>query len=71
MSKKKPPRYMAEVKMHLDCGGFIVTYLPCKSEAHLEKKLRKGLKDGVANFDSFSVDDDAIMMATAKLVEVH
>lgn len=69
--KKKPPRQIAEVIISLECGGHIVTYLPCKSEKDLMKKLQKGLVDGVSHFPAFSVDEGAIMMATSKMITVH
>lgn len=69
--KKKQPKYMAQVMLYLECGSEVVTYLPCKSQAHLEKKLRKGLVDEVAHFDSFSVDAAAIMGSQIQLITVH
>lgn len=71
MSKKKPPKYMAEVTLYLYCGGSTMSYIPCKSPEQLEKKLRKGLVDGMAEFESFSVHEGAIMGSEINLITVH
>ena len=66
MSKK-----MAEITMELACGGMIKTYIPCKGEKDLLKKLRKMNRKGTADFGHFRVDDEAVMYAGYKLHDVH
>lgn len=63
---------MAEVTMHMECGGMIKTYIPCKGEKDLLKKLRKAHgKDGWYDFGHVAVDDSAVMYAGFKLHGVH
>lgn len=55
----------------MECGGVIKTYLPCRDEKHLMKKLKKRHDDGVFDFGHFRVFDDAVMYAGFKFHEVH
>ena len=62
---------IAEVRMELECGGHIITYLPCKNEKDLLKKLKKRHKGDYSDFGHFSVDHGAVMYADYVLHEVH
>lgn len=64
-------KMMAEVTMELSCGGMIKTYLPCKGERDLLKKLRKRNKKGWCDFGHFGVDDESVMFAGFRLHEVN
>lgn len=67
MSRKK----IAELTMELDCGGKIVTYLPCRGKKDLVKKLSKRYKDQWGDFGHFKVMDEAVVFASYKMHEVH
>lgn len=62
---------IAELTMQLDCGGHILTFMPCKGKKDFQKKMKKKYEDGVFNFGNFSVDGDAVIAATVKFHEVH
>ena len=62
---------MAEITMELDCGGRIVTYMPCKGRKHFIKKMKKINKDGEFNFGHFTVDDGSVMEAWVKFHDMH
>lgn len=62
---------IAEIRMELVCGGYIVTYMPCKGKKDFHKKMKKKNKDGVFDFGHFSVDDDAVIEAFVKFHEAH
>ena len=65
------PKKMAEITIHLECGGMIKTYIPCKSEKDLLKKLRKRHKGEYSDFGHFSVDESAITFADYVLRSAH
>lgn len=63
---------MAEVVIHMECGGKIVTYFPVKSEKHMLKKLKKSRRDrDFYDFGHFRVNDAAVTYATAGVQWVH
>ena len=62
---------MAEITMELACGGMIKTYLPCKGEKDLLKKLRKIYGKRGVDFGHFRVNDEAVMYAGYKLHDVN
>ena len=62
---------MAEVTIEMECGGRIVTYLPCKGEKDLLKKLKKRDKGEWFDFGHFRVNDAAVMYAGYVMRSVH
>lgn len=64
-------RKLAELTMQLACGGRIVTYISCKSEKDLQKKLKKRYKGGKADFGHFKVNDESVLYASYEFKEVH
>ena len=62
---------IAEITMELACGGMIKTYLPCKGEKELLRKLKKRYQDGWGNFGHFRVADEAVMYAGYKLHDIN
>lgn len=54
---------IAEITIELDCGGSITTYLRCKSDRALLKKLKKRHKDCVFDFGHFQVKDEHVIEA--------
>lgn len=67
MAQKK----IAEITMKLSCGGMIQTYIPCKNEKDLLKKLRDRYKKGWGEFGHFNVKDEAVIFADYKIIGVH
>ena len=63
---------IAEITMELACGGMIKTYLPCKDENDLLRKLKKRYKDGWGgDFGHFRFADEAVMYAGYKLHDIN
>lgn len=62
---------LAEITIELDCGGSITTYLRCKNDKSLLKKLKKRYKDGVFDFGHFQVKDEHVIEAGYKWHELH
>lgn len=62
---------IAEITIELDCGGTITTYLKCKSDAQLLKKLKKRHKNGVFDFGHFLVKDKHVIEAGYKWHDLH
>ncbi len=62
---------MAEITMDLNCGGRIVTYMPCKGRKHFIKKMKKINNDGEFNFGHFTVYDGSVMEALVKFHDMH
>lgn len=53
---------MAEITMHLDCGGMVKTYIKCKGESDLLKKLRKSHGNGGwYDFGHVAVNDESVI----------
>lgn len=67
MAQKK----IAELTMMLSCGGMIKTYLTCKDEKDLLKKLNKRYRKGWGEFGHFRVADESVIMADYKILGVH
>lgn len=57
--------------MELECGGHIITYLPCKDDKDLLKKLKKRHKGDRSEFGHFSVDHEAVTYADYVIMSVH
>lgn len=64
-------KLIAELTMELECGGMVVTYLPCKSESHLLEKLTKRYKKGYVDFGHIRINDESVVRADYKLHKVH
>lgn len=63
---------MAEVTIHMECGGQVVTHFPVKSEKDLLKKLRKSRRDDdFYDFGHVRVDDRAVLWAGFKIHDIH
>ena len=62
---------IAEIRMELECGGHIITYLPCKDDKDLLKKLKKRHKGDHSEFGHFSVEHEAVMYADYVIMSVH
>lgn len=65
------PKVMAELTMELACGGRIVTYLPCKGERDLQKKLKKIYSGSKISFGHFKVSGESVLFASYEFKEVH
>lgn len=63
---------MAEITMHLDCRAMVKTYIKCKGERDLLKKLRKAHgKGNCYDFGHVIVDDESVMYAGYKFHGIH
>lgn len=67
MAQKK----IAELTMKLSCGGMIQTYIPCKNEKDLLKKLKSGYKNGWGNFDNFTVRVESVISTECNIIGVQ
>jgi len=62
---------IAEITIELDCGGTITTYLRCKNDGDLLKKLKKRHTNGVFDFGHFRVKDKHVIEAGYKWHDLH
>lgn len=62
---------IAEITLHMVCGGHIKTYIKCKDERDLLKKIRKKYKDGYDDFGHFKVELGGVLSFSYRMHEVN
>lgn len=62
---------IAEVTLELSCGGKLTTYIKCKGEKDLLKKLKNRNKKGWINFGHIKVEDAYVFSAVYEMHEAH
>lgn len=67
----KKRKMMAELRIDMDCGDHIITYVPCNGSKDMIRTLKKSHEDGIYYINGFSVDDSRMVYAGSKLHEVN